>query len=551
MSIFENLAMGFRFIATPLSIAMIGFGVCVGILGGAIPGISPSMAVALLLPITYGMEPHMALIMLMGIYIGANYGGSITAVAINTPGTPSAAVTAFDGYPLAKKGRSGEAMGISLWASVFGGLIGAVVLIFFSVPLSKFALTFWPSEYFALCLMGLTTVATLGGKNWQKAMVAVLFGLLLNTMGMDPVFSVKRFTFNVNRLYDGIEMVPVLIGLFALGEVLSNLETFKKDKATTEVLKMDYRMPKLSYYWKLKWSIVRAGLAGCLIGIFPGAGGTIASFLAYDVEKRMSDHPEEFGHGAPEGVAAAEASNSGSVGGAMVPMLTLGIPGSSTAAVLLSALMIHNLSPGPALFTNEPELVYGLFASMFVANILMAGIGHFGSKLWVRVGGLPKTLLYPLIFAFSILGSYSINKSMFDVGTCLVFGLIGWMFKKYDYPASPVVLGLVLGRLMELNFSQALMVGGIASFYTRPMTIILFAICIACIAYPILAERKAKQKAALAAAGGVAAETAEVTEPVDAVETVETVEAVDVVVEAAETADAVEDADAAEPVQKP
>ncbi|MBO7431102.1 MAG: tripartite tricarboxylate transporter permease, partial [Spirochaetia bacterium] len=454
--ILSNLAMGFSVIASFQALFLVLLGVCVGILGGAIPGISPSMAVALLLPITYSLSPIMAMVMLMGIYIGANYGGSITAIAINTPGTPSATVTAFDGYPMLKNGKAGEAMGISLWASVIGGIIGAVILIFFSVPLSKVALKFWPSEYFALCIMGLTTVATLGGKNWQKALVTCLFGLLLNTVGLDPTFGIKRFTFKVTKLFDGFEMVPVLIGLFALGEVLSNLEHYKTAAVVRQ--NVDYKLPKLIYYWKLKFSIIRAGIIGCIIGIFPGAGGTIASFLAYDTEKRMSKHPDDFGHGAPEGVAAAEASNSGSVGGAMVPLLTLGIPGSSTAAVLLSALMIHNLNPGPKLFTEQPELVYGLFASMFAANLFMVLVGTYGSKLWVRVGYIKKTILYPLIFAFAILGSYSIKKSMFDVGTCLAFGLVGWMFKKYKYPASPLVLGLILGKLIETNYVQTLMV---------------------------------------------------------------------------------------------
>ena len=494
-TIFSNLGMGFSTIASVQSVLFILLGVVVGILGGAIPGISPSMAVALLLPITYSLSPITAMVMLMGIYIGANYGGSITAVAINTPGTPSATVTAFDGYPMLKNGRAGEAMGISLWASTIGGIIGALILIFFSVPLSRVALKFWPSEYFALCIMGLTTVATLGGKNWQKALVTCLFGLLLNTMGLDPTFGIKRFTFGVTKLFDGFEMVPVLIGLFALGEVLNNLEHFDpKKKVEREAV--DYKLPKIRYYWKLKFSILRAGLIGCLIGIFPGAGGTIASFLAYDVEKRASKHPEEFGHGAPEGVAAAEASNSGSVGGAMVPLLTLGIPGSSTAAVLLSALMIHNLNPGPKLFTEQPALVYGLFASMFIANVLMVLVGTYGAKLWVRVGYIKKTILYPLIFAFAILGSYSIKKSMFDVGTCLAFGLIGWMFKKFHFPASPLVLGLVLGKLIETNYVQTLMVTGPVGFVQRPLTVILFVISIAALAYPIISAKiKAKKQA--------------------------------------------------------
>lgn len=483
-SAFASL-MGF----TPLLLILIG--VCIGILGGAIPGISPSMAVALLLPITYTMSPTMALVILMGIYIGANYGGSITAVTINTPGTPSATVTSFDGYPMVQSGRAGEAMGISLWASVFGGIIGVIILIIAAQPLAQLALRFWPSEYFALCILGLTTVATLGGKNWQKALAAVLFGLLLNTMGLPPTIGIKRFTFNLTFLYDGITFVPALIGLFALGEVFSELEKFAPAEKKSE--KISYNWPKMKYYWGLKWSIIRSGVMGTLIGVFPGAGGTIASFLAYDMEKRVSKHPEEFGKGAPEGVVAAEASNSGSVGGAMVPLLSLGIPGSATAAVLLGALMIHNLTPGPELFMKEPELVNALFASMFIANIFMAAVGVYGSKLWVRVTSIPKTILFPLIFAFSILGSYSVSKSTADVVICLIFGVLGWLMKKYDYPAAPVVLGLVLGKLIESNFARAMVIDGLTSF-TRPLTLVLLAIALAAVVMPLIQGRKKKNK---------------------------------------------------------
>ncbi len=493
-NLFSYLGTGFANLLNPTALALVLMGVCVGILGGAIPGISPSMAVALLLPMTYKMDPTLAIIMLMGIYIGANYGGSITAVSINTPGTPSAAVTAFDGYPMAKSGRAGEAMGISLWASTFGGLIGTLVLIFFSIPLARVAIKFWPSEYFALCIMGLTTVATLGGKDWQKALSMVLFGLLINTIGKDPMFSINRFIWGTTALYDGIPMVPILIGLFALGELFSNLEKFNPQETKFE--KVNYKLPKMNYYWKLKASILRSGLLGCVIGVFPGAGGTIASFLAYDVEKRFSKNPEQFGHGAPEGVAAAEASNSGSVGGAMVPLLSLGIPGSSTAAVLIGALMIHNLTPGPELFTKNPNLVYTLFASMFVAHVLMAAVGVLGSNLWVRVTSIPKTILYPLIFAFSILGSYAVEKNVVHVICCLIFGLIGWMLKKYKYPAAPVVLGVVLGKLMETNFSQIPVVGkgSWAGLYNRPLTIILFVISILAVVWPIIQEKRSKKK---------------------------------------------------------
>ena len=485
--ILANLGMGFANLLDIQVILLCAAGVVIGILGGAIPGISPSMAVALMLPLTFKMDATTGIIMLMGIYTGANYGGAITAVAINTPGTPSAAVTSFDGYPMCQKGEAGKAMGISLWASVTGGVVSTLILIFFAEPLSVLTKQFWPSEYFALAFMGLTTVATLGGKHWRKALVAVLFGLLINTMGVDPIYGVRRYTFGLSALYDGIPMVPVLIGLFALGEVFSNLEKYDPDQK--EFVKVDYQWPSFKYLWGLKWSMIRASVMGCIIGIFPGAGGTIAAFLSYDVEKRLSKHPEMFGQGAPEGVCAGEAADNGSIGGAMIPLLTMGIPGSATAAVLLGALMIHDITPGPELFQNSRELVYTLFASMFLANVMMGVIGMYGSKAFARIIAVSKTILYPLIFTFSILGSYAVEKNVVHVIICLLFGLIGWMMKKYKYPAAPVVLGVVLGRLMELNFCQALMVGGWKSFL-RPFTLILFAISLAAIIFPIISEKK-------------------------------------------------------------
>jgi len=491
--IFQNLYYGLIPLIGATPLLLIAVGVFVGIAGGAIPGISPSMAVALFLPFTFAMEPTMGVVMLMGIYVGANYGGSITAVSINTPGTPSAAVTAFDGYPLARAGRAGEAMGVSLYASVIGGIIGTIILIFFSIPLARAALTFWPSEYFALCVLGLTTVATLGGSNWQKALVAVMFGLMLNTIGLDPIMGVRRYTFGVLRLFDGFNLIPVMIGLFALGELFSNLENHKSGEEKFE--KISYKWPPLKYYWNLRAPITRASILGTLIGIFPGAGGTIASFLAYDVEKRFSKQPEMFGKGAPEGICAAEAANSSSVGGAMVPLLSLGIPGSSTTAVLIGALMVHNIQPGAEMFVKHPDLVYGIFSSMFIANFFMLGIGLVGSKLWVRVTDLKRNILYPFIMTFTVIGSYAVNKSMFDVGVCFAFGVIGWLFKRYGFPASPVVLGLVLGRIAEMNYRQALMIGGFASFYTRPLTVILFALSIASVAVPVIQKRRAENRA--------------------------------------------------------
>ncbi|TVR00911.1 MAG: C4-dicarboxylate ABC transporter permease [Spirochaetaceae bacterium] len=491
MDILVNLSAGFSIMFTPMAILLCLLGVFAGITFGAIPGISPSMAVALLLPMTFNLPPILGMVLLLGAYKGANYGGSVSAVLINTPGTPSAAVTAFDGYPMTKTGRVGEAMGISLYASVFGGIIGTVVLILFARPLALVALRFWPSEYFALTILGLTTVATMGGKNWQKALVAVVFGLLLNTIGMDPIAGTRRFTFGDIRLLDGLSLIPAIIGLFALGELFYNIEHYVKG---TKFDKLAYKLPKLSYYLTVWKNIVRAGVLGTIIGIFPGAGGTIAAFISYDVEKRFSKNPEEFGKGSPEGVAAAESSNSASAGGALVPLLALGIPGSATAAVLLGSLLVHGLNPGPEMFVKEPELVYGMFASMFMANAFILLVGLLGAKLFVRVTDLKKTILYPLIFTFAIVGSYAVTSSMYSVVVCVVFGVIGWIFRRYGYPSAPVVLGIVLGSLAELSFRQALIIGGIESFYKRPLTLIMLAIAIAAVAAPIVSKRMKEMK---------------------------------------------------------
>lgn len=469
-------------------------GVIVGILGGAMPGVSPSMAVAILLPFTFGMSPTMGLVMLCAIYLASNYGGSITAVTINTPGTPSAVVTAFDGYPLAKMGRAGDALGVSLVASVMGGFVGIIILICFSAPLAEVALKFWPAEYFALAILGLTTVASLGGGRWLEALIAVLLGLLLNTVGLDHVSGVSRFTFDIIRLYDGFSFIPALIGLFALSEVFANVEAgnFGAFKSVSDDGRIS-EWPSIKTYLSLKWGMLRAGVLGTIIGIFPGAGGTIASFIAYDMEKRLSKHPEMFGKGSLEGVTAAEASNSSSVGGALVPLLTLGIPGSASTAVLIGALMIHELRPGPELFTQHPEIVYTLFSSLFVANFVLLVIGALGSRVWVKVTKVPKTVLYPMIFAFSIIGSFAVRSSVFDVAVCVGFGVVGWLLNKFHYPSSPIVLGLVLGVLIETNLQMTLLMEGPSMFVTRPLSAALLLLSALSLAAPaIRAIRKNK-----------------------------------------------------------
>jgi putative tricarboxylic transport membrane protein len=499
VDLLSNLVDGFGYLVGAQPLIAIVAGVILGILAGAMPGLSPSMGVALLVPFTYKLSPQIALILLVSIYIAANYGGSITAVTINTPGTPSAVVTSFDGYPLTQQGKPGVGLGTSLISSTVGGVIGTIILIFFSVPLARLAVRLHPAEYFALAVFGLTTVASLGGRNWAKAFLAAMLGLLINTIGIDPISGVKRFTFDSTRLFDGFSLIPALIGLFALSEVFVRLEEYKLEKGKESTYKKD-EWPSFLDYWKLKFTILRSSVLGTVIGIFPGAGATIAAFLSYDLAKRTSKNPKSFGKGNPEGVAAAEAANSSSVGGALVPLLALGIPGSATTAVLVGALMIHDLNPGPLLFIERPDIVYSLFAALLVANAVMLLLGLFGSRLWIKVTSVPRKILLPMILTVSIVGSFAVNYSFFDVGACIGFGLVGWLLKRFGFPPAPVVLGMVLGKLAEENFRRAVIMGGYQIFFTRPVSLILLLVALVSFAYPLYQTRKQKKKEAQEAA---------------------------------------------------
>ena len=351
---------------------------------------------------------------------------------------------------------------------------------------------FHPAEYFALAIFGLTTVASLGGKNWIKAFIAAMFGLLINTIGIDPISGVSRFTFGLSFLYDGFALIPALIGLFALSEIFKQLENGKFDSKAADSGKQKW--PTFLEYWKLKLTILRSSVIGTIIGIFPGAGATIAAFISYDLTQKMSKTPEEFGKGSMEGVAAAEGANSSSVGGALIPLLTLGIPGSASTAVLIGALMIHDLTPGPQLFISSPDIIYGLLASLLLANIILLALGFFGSRLWIKVTTIPKRILFPIIFAVSIIGSFAVRNSFFDVIACLGFGVFGWILRRYNYPVAPIVLGMVLGNIAETNFIRAVMMGGWTVFFTRPASLIMLLVALASFAVPLIQARKEKRR---------------------------------------------------------
>jgi len=489
---------GFSLMVGLEPVLAITVGVVLGILVGAMPGLSPSMGVALLVPFTYNLNPLTALVLLVAVYQAANYGGSITAVTINTPGTPSSVATAFDGYQLTKQGKCGWALGISLVASTVGGLFGILILILFAQPLAAVAVKLHPAEYFCLAMLGLTTVASLGGKNWAKAFAAALVGLLIATVGIDPISGVKRFTFEAVDLFDGFDIIPAMIGLFALSEIFIRFEEegIPRKYKKGDIAKQE-QWPKVRDYWALKRVILQSSVIGTIIGIFPGAGAAIASFLAYDAAKRTSKHPETFGKGNPEGVAASESADNASVGGAMVPLLTLGIPGSSSTAVLIGALMIHDLVPGPMLFTTNPDLIYGLFASMFIAVAVMFVMGALGARLWVKVTLIPPAILLPLILAVAVIGSFAVKNSLFDVAACLGFGVLGWGLRRFGFPVAPVVLGLVLGKLAETNFRRAVIMGGYGVFFTRPASLILILVSVVLFAYPLVQQYREGKKSAV------------------------------------------------------
>ncbi|MDF1824453.1 MAG: tripartite tricarboxylate transporter permease [Verrucomicrobiales bacterium] len=491
-SLFSNLIEAFDALLSWQAVLVIIAGVISGIIVGALPGLSPSMGVALLVPFTYNMPPSLALILLVAVYIAACYGGSITAITINTPGTAASMVTSFDGYPLTMQGRPGMALGVSIVASSIAGIIGSLILIFFSVPMASIAVRFHPAEYFALAMFGLATVASLAGQQWLKAFIAASLGLALNTVGTDPISGADRFTFGFVELSDGFNIIPALIGLFALSEVFSAVSN--RAFQTKAMTNLGQEWPSFLDYWKLKWTIFLSALIGTIVGIFPGAGSTIASFLSYDFTKRLSKTPEEFGKGSLQGVATSESANSASVGGSLVPLLTLGIPGSATAAVLLGAMMVHKLTPGPQLFYSKPEIIYELFASMLIANIVLLGVGLLGSRIWIRITSVPRVPLYLVITVMCILGCFASRNAMFDVYCGVFFGIVGWLMKRHEFPVAPVILGLVLGSIAESNFRRAIMMDGPGVFFGRPLSAILLLIAALSFLIPLIVNWRDAKK---------------------------------------------------------
>jgi len=469
-------------------------GVFLGIIFGAIPGLTSTMGIAILVPLTYGMEPVQGMGMLIGMYIGAIYGGSISAILLNIPGTPSSLVTSLDGYPLAMKGEAGRAMSLATVSSFIGGEIGTICLIFAAPFLAKAALDFGPAEYFALCIFGLSIIANLSGKDLVKGVISAALGLLIVTVGMDPVTSIPRFVFGKPQLMSGLPFLPMLLGLFGFREAMTQIKLIGFD--IKGVQKITNIIPKWKDIKEIFPTTLRAGLIGSFIGALPGAGGPIASFISYDTEKRISKNPERFGTGYPRGIAAAESANNAVNGGAFVPMLTLGIPGDGNTAIMLGALMMHNLRPGPLLFQNHGDFVAALYIQNFIGNILILILGLSCLKYFAKIALVPLRVLLPMVTIFCIIGAYSIRNSIFDVSVMIAFGILGYLLSKLNISTMPLVLGLVLGPILEQNMRSALKISGgdWSIFVLKPISAMFLLITLIILIWPFITSLFKKNK---------------------------------------------------------
>jgi putative tricarboxylic transport membrane protein len=486
MDLFSAVLMGFQVAFQPMNIFFCFLGALIGTLVGVLPGLGPVAAISLLLPVTFHVSSVSAIIMLSGIYYGAMYGGSTTSILVNIPGEAASVITCLDGYQMARKGRAGPALGISAFASFIAGTLSILGLMFVGPFLAAGALRFGPPEYFATMILGLTILVFLASGQMWKALVAAAFGLFLSTVGIDNVSGNTRFSLNIEELVDGIGLVPVCMGLFGITEVLVNVESAMERSIFTAKIKN--LMPTLND-WKASWGpIGRGSIIGFFLGILPGGSAVIATFVSYAVEKKVSKHPEKFGTGAIEGVAGPEAANNAASGGSFIPLMSLGIPSNAVMAILLGALLIHGVQPGPLLIKEHADLFWGLVASMYLGNVMLLALNLPLIGLWVKILKIPYYILFPLILLFCLIGSYSINNSITDVIFMNIFGLIGYFFRKFGYEAAPLILALVLGPMMEDSLRQSLLMSGGSPFIflNRPISLVILIIAFILLVFPLI-----------------------------------------------------------------
>ncbi len=487
MGLLDQILGGFATAVTPVNLMYCFLGVLLGTVIGLLPGLGSATGVALLLPLTLTLEPVTALIMLAGIYYGTQYGATISSVLISTPGDSATVVTTLDGYQLARKGRAGPALAIAAIASFIAGTISIVLLMAFAPLFARFALNFGPPETVALMVLGLAGVIGFSGTSRTKGLAMAAFGLAIATVGLDPQTGVPRFTFGSVELLGGIGFLEVVIGLFAVAEVMSQVH-----RGGTAPIRTRFRDMLLTRedWRRSRMAIVRGGFMGFLLGVLPGAGATLASFFSYDVERRISRHPEQFGKGAIEGVAGPEAANNAAVNGSFVPTLTLGIPGSGTTAVLLGAFLLFGIQPGPLLLEQQPDLVWGLIASFYIGNVILLFLNLPLAPVFASILRLRYGFLYPLILLLCFVGAYAIENRLWGVWLAFAFGVIGYFMKRYDYPAAPVILGLILGGLLEEAMMQTSSISGgdFTIFLQRPIALVLFLVAALVILGPYIAK---------------------------------------------------------------
>jgi putative tricarboxylic transport membrane protein len=485
MDVLQHLSYGFGIALQPSNLMFAFLGAVVGTLVGVLPGLGPTAAMSILLPTTFGISPTAGIIMLAGIYYGSQYGGSTTAILVNIPGEASSVVTCLDGYKMARQGKAGKALAISAFGSFIAGTIGVLLISLLASPLVKIALQFGPPEYFALMCLGLSVLTFLAQGSILKGMMMAVIGLFLGTVGIDPIVGAKRFTFGIPELMEGVGVIQIVMGMFGIGEILLNIE---------KVVKIDVFQTKIKGLllslddWKRSiGAMLRGTVIGFFLGMLPGGGTAIASFSSYAIEKRISKHPEKFGTGVIEGVASPEAANNAAAQGCFIPMLTLGIPSNVATALLLSAIMIHGITPGPLLMRNYPDIFWGFVASMYVGNAMLLFLNLPLIPVWVKLLKIPYPILFPFILLFCIIGVYSINNSIFDIYLMIFFGIIGYVAKKLDFEVTPLILAVVLGPMLERALRQSLEIsaGNVLVFFTRPLSAVILGVAIVIVILPM------------------------------------------------------------------
>jgi putative tricarboxylic transport membrane protein len=483
MDLIQNLTMGFSISFSPWNLIYCLLGVSAGTIVGVLPGIGPTATIALLLPVTYKLDITSAIIMLSGIYYGSQYGGTITSVLVNIPGEASSVVTCLDGHQMARKGRAGVALGIAAFGSFIAGTFGTLMLSLLAPPLSAVALMFGPPEYTALMLAGLSLVTYFSSKSFLKAIISGILGLGLGTIGFDSITAIERFTFGRESLMEGINLAIIAMGIFGIGEILY-LAEMQKERARPEVLRASTKLRNLlpnKKDWKdSKWPVIRGTLIGFFLGVLPGGGAVIASFATYGLERRFSKHPEKFGTGTIEGVAGPESANNSASSGAFIPLLTLGIPCNAVMALLLGAFMIHGINPGPLIIKQTPYIFWGVITSMYIGNVLLLILNVPLIGIFVQILRMPYTLLSPMIVLFCVVGAFSINNNPVDILIMAIFGVVGYLMRKFEFDAAPLMLAFVLGPILERAVRQSLIIsqGSLSIFFQSPTTAVLIFVCI-------------------------------------------------------------------------